>query len=266
MISINGVEIKPTIFPDGTSQVWKLPEDLLQTIYKEMVTTIKWDFKSEAEFMHLCQLKTLLDTYVTLPAVINLDIPYLPYGRQDKRVENGSTFALHTFTSLINSLNFNEVHTIDAHNNLRANMIEGLEDHSPREYIQAALDATQASIMLFPDKGAVTRYSSYNLGTGWTYADKVRDQATGVIKNIAIKGKVKDLKVLIVDDLCDGGMTFKLVAEQAIKDGAKEVHLYVTHGIFSRGLETLRESGIQRVFTYKGEQPRVTIPLYDGGH
>jgi hypothetical protein len=32
------------------------------------------------------------------------------------------------------------------------------------------------------------------------------------------------------------------------------VHLYVTHGIFSRGLAPLRESGIKRIFTHKGEE------------
>jgi len=59
--------------------------------------------------------------------------------------------------------------------------------------------------------------------------------------------------VLIVDDICDGGMTFKLLARDLLAAGAKEVHPYVTHGIFSKGLDTLKESGIGRFFTYKGE-------------
>lgn len=258
MISINGVAIAPTIFPDGTSQVWKLSEKGLDALYKEGIINIKWDFENEAEFIHLAQLKTLLDTYCD---IINLHMPYLPYARQDKHIDNNSTFALHTFAKLINSLNFNEVHVIDAHNNLRANMIERLEDHSPKKYIEDAIEATGADTLLYPDAGAKTRYFSYSfIVDGSVYADKVRDQSTGFIKGITITGKVKGKKLLIVDDLCDGGMTFKLVAEQALKDGAKEVHLYVTHGIFSKGTDTLKDSGISRIFTYKGEVTTFSSP------
>jgi len=35
--------------------------------------------------------------------------------------------------------------------------------------------------------------------------------------------------------------------------GAKDVALYVSHGIFSKGLEPLREGGIKRIFTKDGE-------------
>ena len=35
--------------------------------------------------------------------------------------------------------------------------------------------------------------------------------------------------------------------------GAKEIHLYVSHGIFSRGVKLVRSTGIQRIFTKEGE-------------
>lgn len=87
MIYLNGHEVDTTIFPDKTSQVWKLPDDLLETVYKNNEAQVTWDFESESEFLWLAQLKTLLDTYTKN---VNLSIPYLPYGRQDKRVENPS--------------------------------------------------------------------------------------------------------------------------------------------------------------------------------
>ena len=48
-------------------------------------------------------------------------------------------------------------------------------------------------------------------------------------------------------------MTFKLMAEQLYREGAEDVHLFCTHGIFSKGLQTLRDSGIKRIFTHRGE-------------
>jgi len=251
MISLNGVKVAPTMFPDGTSQVWKLPADLLETLYKGYIIEVVWEFESEAEFLHLAQLKTLLDTY---SPVIHLDMPYLPYARQDKRVSNDSTFALAAFARLLNALNFTQVTVLDAHNNPRAHAIENLVDQPPRNLISEAIDISGADTLLFPDQGAETRYSAYELGN-YVTAKKIRDQSTGAILRVTLKGSVKGCKVLIIDDICDGGATFKGVAEAALtkKAGALEVHLYVTHGIFSKGLKTLRDSGIKRIFTRKGE-------------
>jgi ribose-phosphate pyrophosphokinase len=255
MISINGVRIRPTEFPDKTSQVWKLPDDLLESLYKEGMCTVRWVFESEAEFMHLAQLKTLLDTRCQY---ITLDMPYLPYARQDKWVDNKTTFALRTFANLLNSLNFTEVHVLDAHNNLRANAILNLVDESPKKHIEAAFKRSGAGLILFPDAGAQLRYDAYKVGPS-IYANKKRDQLSGKIIEVTFEGSVVGRKVLIVDDICDGGMTFKLIAEAALKPekngqgGALEVHLYVTHGIFSQGLKTLRDSGIKRIWSSNKE-------------
>ena len=46
---------------------------------------------------------------------------------------------------------------------------------------------------------------------------------------------------LIVDDICDGGGTFIPLAKKLKNAGAKTVTLYVTHGIFSKGLDPLKE-------------------------
>ncbi len=251
MISLNGVQIKPSIFPDKTSQVWLLSEVLLGDVAGK-ACTIKWIFEDEREFMHVAQLKELLSRYCP---IIDLDMPYLPYARQDKAVDNKATFALRTFATLLNALNFNKVSVVDAHSKW-AHLINRLEDRSAQDSINKAYWDVQASLMLFPDKGARDRYSELNLVAGYEsriYADKVRDQVTGNIKEITIRGDVNGRTILIVDDLCDGGMTFKLVAEAALKAKALQVHLYVSHGIFSKGLQTLRDSGIRRIFTANGE-------------
>lgn len=57
---------------------------------------------------------------------------------------------------------------------------------------------------------------------------------------------VQDKTCVIVDDLCDGGGTFSGLAEQLVLAGAKVVDLYVTHGVFSKGLPL---PGIRTVFT-----------------
>lgn len=249
-----GTLISPTKFPDGTSQVWKLPPEFLAALDKEWACTILWDFQDEAEIVQVSQLATLLQTYCQ---DVHLDMPFMPYGRQDKHVANDTTFALRAFADLINSMCFASVRTLDAHSQ-KADMIERLENKSARPYVRIAVMQSGANTILFPDAGAEARYSNAMAidfpRMRISNASKNRDQATGKITGIQInEGSVRGRRVLMVDDLCDGGATFTALAEVALADGAKSIDLYVTHGLFTKGLDALRNAGIKRIWTYKGE-------------
>ena len=54
---------------------------------------------------------------------------------------------------------------------------------------------------------------------------------------------------LIMDDICDGGGTFVLLAEYLLRHGAASVGLAVTHGIFTKGIDILFDAGISRIYT-----------------
>jgi len=246
MLKLNGLKITPTIFPDKTSQVWKIP---LPDDYNAPIT-IYWEFESESEFMHLAQLVNLLrySGYFT----ISLYMPYLPYGRQDKNMSNNSTFALSTFARLINSLDILEITVIDAHSD-SYKLIKRCKNIYPEKEIGKVLELVDPHILAFPDTGACVRYSShfqYPVVVG----HKVRNQETGYIEKYDIDGSnPKGRDVLIIDDICDGGMTFILLAKELLNHGARSVNLYTTHGIFSKGVRVLKDAGISRIFTFKGE-------------
>ena len=103
--------------------------------------------------------------------------------------------------------------------------------------------------------GAECRYTGSYGHTSTVVLDKVRDQLSGHITGMDFVRKPEiDVKnVLIVDDICDGGRTFCEASKLLKKEFGCVVHLYVSHGIFSRGLEPLRKSGIERIFTKNGE-------------
>lgn len=248
MIYLNDLLITPTLFPDNTSQVWKLPTDLL--IVNQSNASVKWTFDNEGEFLQLAQLKTLLDKYIE---DVSLELTYLPYGRQDKKVSNDSTFALTTFAKLLNTLNFQRIVINDPHSNIATDLIKNSIAVFPMEELHRTLIETDNGIICYPDKGALYKYSEVFSSYTYIFGEKVRDQSTGNITSYKLVGNPKDQKVLIVDDICDGGATFKLLAKELLAAGAKEVNLFVSHGIFSRGLKTLKESGIKRIFTPDGE-------------
>jgi ribose-phosphate pyrophosphokinase len=242
MIKLNGHIITPTIFPDKTSQVWKINDKF----FAKDRNIIRWEFENEAEFMQVAQLKALLDVRCDWKTV--LDLPYLPYARQDKAVLNDSTFAFYPFVHLLNSLRFNRVLIFDPHNTVEANrMINNVEITMP--YVKNIVKDVKA-VPVYPDAGAAKRY---NAPLKALRCEKVREPLTGAITGVKVIGKVRHTSYVIIDDICDGGRTFIEVAKKLYAAGAKEVHLYISHGIFSKGLEPLREAGIKRIFTRKGE-------------
>lgn len=230
MIKLNGKEINPTMFPDGTSQVWKV-EGILEYPHHNF---IHWNFEHEFELMHVMQLNDLCRE---IGSPVHLNLPYLPYARQDKGVTNETTFALNTFARIINSGHFYQINVFDAHSNAYMDIHYCYNTMPDLSFVK------DYSLVCFPDKGAMNRYartvSLYNNQT--FYAEKVRDQKTGWITHYDIISKYQptDLNVIVVDDLCDGGMTFNILADSLQDMGVGQLDLYVSHGIFSKGVEEL---------------------------
>jgi ribose-phosphate pyrophosphokinase len=256
MIYLNGDPVNVTLFPDNTSQVWKLNEGHLS----QERATILWEYSHEGEIMHLVQLKNLLDVYGVDRVYLHLE--YLPYGRQDKSYNNNATFALRSFAQILNSLRFSEVFIMDPHSIVALGLIKKSTAVYPHGPLKRALESTGADLVCYPDLGAVGKYSVvYKNTPDYIYGKKTRNQDTGYISNYELVGDCEDKIVLIVDDICDGGKTFEILAADLFAGGAENVHLFVTHGLFTKGLRPLRKAGIEQIHTNKG----LVVTMPDGG-
>lgn len=237
-----------TIFPDKTSQVWRVKDDNNSGLYR-----IVWNFENEAELIHVLQLATL----ISKKGHVYLHIPYLVYGRQDKPISNNSTFALIVFGDvLLNSGLFKEISSLDIHNPKAVPFIRNI---IPNERIKEVLKDSDATAVCFPDKGASMRGYKYDREYYGEpiILDKKRNQQTGEIEGLKFASKVpynlSGFKVLILDDIGDGMRTFIEASKLLKAFGAKEVYVYTTHGIYSKGLDVVFDSGIDRVFNYNEE-------------
>jgi ribose-phosphate pyrophosphokinase len=72
-------------------------------------------------------------------------------------------------------------------------------------------------------------------------ATKHRDPQTGALSNYQLSALQRAGRYVIVDDICDGGGTFNLLADAFTRraaelEGACTLDLFVSHGIFSKGL------------------------------
>lgn len=197
---------------------------------------------------------------------LNLTLPYLPYSRQDRVCNPGEALGVRVFADMINALNFTTVVTFDAHSDVGVACINNCESIAPEmvleqaywkeeeEYLHDRLWGCELKLIA-PDAGAVKRVekvSQYFGGMDVIDCAKVRDTKTGKISHTRVNYgfSLHDTDVLIVDDICDGGMTFIKIAEamrERIKP--KSISLYVTHGIFSKGYEVLFDAGISKIYT-----------------
>lgn len=173
-----------------------------------------------------------------------LFLPYLPAARADR----GVPFGAKVYADIINDAGFAEVVVFDPHSPVAPSLIENVRivDSAPviRNAIfgRSGLTGDYAAIIA-PDKGAVERASRTAdlLGLPLLTATKSRDFATGKLTGFhAPEGVPESGRLLIVDDICDGGGTFMGLAE-AMNVGRERLSLWVSHGIFSGRANLLTE-------------------------
>jgi ribose-phosphate pyrophosphokinase len=187
---------------------------------------------------------------------INLTLPYLPYARQDRVCATGQAFSLEVFSGLLKSLRLNNITVWDCHSQVGLDLT-GAINVSPENIIKASESLVKIltapdSVLVCPDQGAQARCTAIKNTLAvqeMVQCFKKRDPATGKILNTEVEADTLEGKTAIItDDICDGGFTFIKIAEQLKEKGAKKVILFVTHGIFSKGL-TVFQGLIDEIYT-----------------
>lgn len=195
-------------------------------------------------------------------------IPYLGYGRQDRKDKSRVPISAKLVMDLIEASGFDRVVTMDLHaaqvggfTNLpfdhltfKPSLISTLKEHD-----------IVVDCMVAPDIGAVKRTQEYAeaLKLDMAIVAKKRLSDTRIeVKNFI--GDVKGKRVLIVDDLTESVGTLTGAAKACAEEGAVEINVAITHGCFSmRGIEELR-SGIENsLFTRFLFSNTVSTELYE---
>lgn len=194
-------------------------------------------------------------------ARLHIEIPYLPYARQDRVCAPGQAFSMKVLARLLGTMeNVARLIVWDCHSPVGLELTGAV--NIPAQDIIHSSDALTRmivsldSVLICPDKGAVARTEAVARAfqkdlqpEPIVFCEKVRDPATGQITHTEVKtDSLVGRTAIITDDICDGGYTFIKVAEQIRAKGAERVVLYVTHGIFSKGLGVF-DSLIDAVFT-----------------
>lgn len=260
------VALSHGVFPDGA--VWLKVTGKLPSFARQMRVRVA-AMRDMNGFMLLAQLVDAVRHAADI-TVSHLELAWLPWARQDRHMVPGDSFALKVFANLLNTLNFNKVFVLDPHSDAAAAAINNCVVIAQESCLMQSETLRRAIgnrelMLVAPDAGALKKIHNVAKASGaqeYAILTKERDVATGNLTGFAlVAGDVAGKDLLIVDDLCDAGGTF-IGSAQVLRDaGARSVSLYVTHGVFSKGVENLLNNGIDAIYTTTSfTSPALTDP------
>jgi len=165
-------------------------------------------------------------------------IPYFGYARQDRKVVPRTSISAKLVSNLITKAGADRVVTVDLH----AGQIQGFFDIPVDNLFATPIFARHVKkkikskkiICVAPDVGGTERARALGklLNAGLAIVDKRRPKP-GKSQVMNVIGDVKDQTCFIVDDIIDSGGTIINAAKALKERGAKEVYVYITHGVLS---------------------------------
>ena len=241
----NGVELTTMQFPAG--------ETFVKIADGDKVTQVIWYYEGDHE---LVQLGLILDLCDNVKEVI---IPYFPHARQDRYTSSNQPLSLRVFIDMLLCIDRNKDifwKVVDPHSCvvefLFDNRGNGIDIVHQWSFADTIKNLGKYDAVIAPDKGAVDKAAEWAkvLGTPLITADKVRNPDTGYISSYelnACQEEVYGKNVLVPDDIIDGGRSIIMLSDRLKDMGCKNIDVFATHGIFSKGLDVF--ANVNHIFT-----------------
>ena len=165
-------------------------------------------------------------------------IPYFGYARQDRKVVPRTSISAKLVSNLITMAGADRVVTVDLH----AGQIQGFFDIPVDNLFATPIFARHIKkkiknkniICVAPDVGGTERARALGkiLNVGLAIVDKRRPKP-GQSQVMNVIGDVKGKTCILVDDIIDSGGNIVNSGKALKNRGAKEVFVYITHGVLS---------------------------------
>ncbi len=249
----SSIKYKISKYPDGQQNVNILcDDDILNFLKKNVPILIK------------SRLNNWLDLELITAAVaslrelefenLHLYCPYVVGARSDRKFsEGGNNYLKNVICPAINVLNLKSFTCLDPHSNCLEMGITNFKKISNLELVQHALSTIysphglqeQNFVLISPDAGAAHKImpivEAINYKGEIIICTKERDENGKLNKVVIPVFDPSNKDVIIIDDIADGGRTFINIASKLLphKSLNHSFYLFVTHGIFSAGIEAL---------------------------
>jgi ribose-phosphate pyrophosphokinase len=179
-------------------------------------------------------------------------IPYFGYARQDRKTTPRTAISAKLVANLLTSAGIHRLLTLDLH----AGQIQGFFDIPVDNifanvlfvnHIKKKFKDLKNYLIVSPDIGGVIRARSVAkwLNIDLAVVDKRRPIA-GVAEVVNIIGDVKGKNCILIDDIADSCNTITKSAEALKERGAKDIYVYVSHGVFSlNAIDNIEKSAVK---------------------
>lgn len=164
-------------------------------------------------------------------------LPYIPGARQDR----GAPLGAGVYARIINAMGVDRVVAFDPHSDVSPALIDRLSIVT-LDRLDLWRSLGDFAGVIAPDAGARKRAElvADRLDLPVYQAMKHRDRRTGALSGFACEPLPHCGRLLVVDDICDGGGTFLGLAD-ATGLHRERLALWVSHGVFSAGAQRLRD-------------------------
>jgi len=182
-------------------------------------------------------------------------MPYYPYSRQDKKSAAREPISARLIATLLEAARVDRVLSMDLHQGQIQGFFEIPVDHMTAvpmlaDYFRYKDFGDTPLVAVSADAGGVKlakRFISRLPGTGLAVLTKMRPEHNRA-ETMHFIGDVRDKVAVIVDDLIDTAGSITAAVDTLYENGAKEVYVTATHGIFSgSAFERIRESPVKEV-------------------
>lgn len=267
------LDIKTIIYPDKTTSLVLDAADAFDSFLKNCIVNVYYFYESPDEYLNII---SVVNTLKEIGAeVIQLKIAYMPNARMDRIKVKGESFTLRDFASIINGLPIDAVYVFDPHSPVSELLLNKatiktkdrmdwtLQD-AITQHVNKLFSEDKKFYIAFPDAGAQKRYQELiqkckfdNQVVGSIIGVKDKDWATGEIKEVFTRFDynefIEDADVLIIDDICSRGGTFKYFIKDAQRHSKNfKFHLYVSHlepAVLEGDLLTDKSLNLQNILT-----------------
>ena len=240
-------EISIKTFSDG--EIWVKYEENIRGCDVFLIQSTN----SPAE--NILELALMADAAVRASAErVSIIIPYFGYGRRDRKDQPRVPISSRVMIDIITSMGADRIVTMDLHSTQIQGFTKIPFDHLYSRMV--LIDAIVAlgfnpksSVVLSPDVGSAAMSQAYakRLKMNFALIDK-RRFAPNKAKVSHLIGELKNMDVLIIDDMIDTAGTTVSASEAAIDKGANSVTAIATHGVLSGpAIDRLKSSLIKNI-------------------